>query len=94
MRDSNALAAEALAYAGSLAAPGVTTDEIDKKVHDFIVARGAYPSPLLYAGFPKSICTSVNEVLCHGIPDTYVVVFACARLAYVTYVCKCIYMCV
>jgi methionyl aminopeptidase len=66
------LAADALAYAGTLVAPGVTTDAIDRAVHDFIVDRGAYPSPLLYAGFPKSICTSVNEVACHGIPDLYV----------------------
>ena len=63
------MAADALAYAGSLAVPGVTTDEIDRKVHDFIVAKGGYPSPLHYAGFPKSICTSINEVVCHGIPD-------------------------
>eukprot|EP00892_Ulva_mutabilis_P010010 jgi/Ulvmu1/7381/UM036_0041.1 len=49
--------------------PGVTTDEIDRVVHDFIVERGAYPSPLRYHHFPKSVCTSVNEVICHGIPD-------------------------
>ncbi len=50
-------------------APGVTTDEIDEVVHDFIVANDAYPSTLGYRGFPKSCCTSVNEVICHGIPD-------------------------
>lgn len=49
--------------------PGVTTDDIDAKVHDAIVAAGAYPSPLNYFGFPKSICSSVNEVVIHGIPD-------------------------
>jgi len=47
----------------------VTTDEIDAKVHDAIVAAGAYPSPLNYFGFPKSICSSINEVVIHGIPD-------------------------
>ncbi|KAK3288917.1 Microtubule-associated protein 1A, partial [Cymbomonas tetramitiformis] len=49
--------------------PGITTDEIDKVVHDTIVAGGGYPSPLNYHSFPKSVCTSVNEVICHGIPD-------------------------
>ena len=49
--------------------PGITTDEIDKMVHNKIIEWGAYPSPLNYSGFPKSICTSVNEVVCHGIPD-------------------------
>ncbi len=49
---------------------GITTDEINNIVHDFIVSKEAYPSPLNYHGFPKSICTSVNEVICHGIPDS------------------------
>lgn len=49
--------------------PGITTDEIDRVVHDATVAAGAYPSPLNYFHFPKSVCTSVNEVICHGIPD-------------------------
>jgi methionyl aminopeptidase len=49
--------------------PGVTTEEIDAKVHDMIVSRNAYPSPLNYRGFPKSSCTSINQVVCHGIPD-------------------------
>jgi len=48
---------------------GVTTDEIDKIVHDTIIENDAYPSPLNYYGFPKSVCTSINEVICHGIPD-------------------------
>ena len=70
MRDACVKAATALKYAGSLVKEGVTTDEIDRKTHAFIVdALKSYPSPLLYSGFPKSICTSVNEVLCHGIPD-------------------------
>lgn len=70
MRASCKLAAEILDFAGSLIEPGVTTDEIDAKVHDRIIERGAYPSPLGYSGFPKSMCASVNEVICHGIPDT------------------------
>ena len=49
--------------------PGVTTDLIDEKVHNIIINNGAYPSPLNYRGFPKSICTSINNVACHGIPD-------------------------
>ena len=48
---------------------GVTTDEIDRIVHDASIERNCYPSPLNYQGFPKSCCTSVNEVICHGIPD-------------------------
>ena len=52
------------------AQPGVTTDEIDKAVHKMIIEAGAYPSPLGYGGFPKSVCTSVNECICHGIPDS------------------------
>lgn len=48
---------------------GLTTDQLDNIVHDAIVSKGAYPSPLNYKGFPKSVCTSVNNVVCHGIPD-------------------------
>lgn len=69
IREAGRIAAQALEYAGSLVRPGVTTDEIDRKTHEFIVARGAYPSCLGYMGFPKAICTSINEVICHGIPD-------------------------
>jgi methionyl aminopeptidase len=69
MRRAGALAAEVLARAGEQVAPGVTTDEIDVFVHDLTIERGAYPSPLNYNGYPKSVCTSVNEVICHGIPD-------------------------
>jgi methionyl aminopeptidase len=68
-RRANELAAQALAYAGSLVAPGATTDSIDEAVHEFIISHGAYPSPLGYGGFPKSSCTSVNECACHGVPD-------------------------
>lgn len=70
MRRTGAAAAEILLRAGSLARPGVTTDEIDRLVHDLSIEAGGYPSPLNYRGFPKSVCTSVNEVICHGIPDS------------------------
>lgn len=50
--------------------PGITTEEIDKVVHEYIIGHGAYPSPLGYYNFPRSCCTSVNECICHGIPDT------------------------
>ena len=69
LRVAGRLAREMLDYANSLAVPGVTTDYIDAMVFREIIKHGAYPSPLNYAGFPKSICTSVNEVICHGIPD-------------------------
>ena len=70
MRRAGAAAAEVLLIAGSMVAPGVTTDAIDVRVHDEALARNAYPSPLNYRGFPKSVCTSINEVICHGIPDS------------------------
>lgn len=70
MRVAGRVAAEALAEVGRHVAPGVTTDELDAVGHDFLVAQGAYPSTLGYRGFPKSLCTSVNEVVCHGIPDS------------------------
>lgn len=70
MRHAGAMAAEILRLAGELVRPGVTTDEIDVLVHEATIERGAYPSPLNYHGYPKSVCTSVNEVICHGIPDS------------------------
>lgn len=69
MRAAGQLAARALQLAGSMAVPGTTTDDIDAAVHAFLIQAGAYPSPLHYHGFPKSVCTSVNEVVCHGVPD-------------------------
>ncbi len=72
MRLASRLAAQATELAGEHCKPGVTTDEIDKVVHEFLVDHGAYPSTLGYKGFPKSCCTSLNEVICHGIPDTTV----------------------
>lgn len=68
MRRAGAAAAEVLRLAGEMVKPGVTTDEIDVYVHDLCVARGAYPSPLNYQKYPKSVCTSVNEVICHAFP--------------------------
>ncbi|GKU98979.1 hypothetical protein SLEP1_g11906 [Rubroshorea leprosula] len=70
MRASGRLAAKVLQYAGTLVKPGIRTDEIDEAVHQMIIHNGAYPSPLGYGGFPKSVCTSVNECICHGIPDS------------------------
>ncbi|QVQ53309.1 type I methionyl aminopeptidase [Spiractinospora alimapuensis] len=69
MRVAGRVAAQALRAVGEAVAPGVTTDELDRVGHDFLVAHDAYPSPLGYKGFPKSVCTSINEVICHGIPD-------------------------
>ncbi len=70
MRTAGRIAAEALAAAGSAVAPGVTTEEVDRIGHEYLLDHGAYPSTLGYRGFPKSLCTSVNEVICHGIPDS------------------------
>jgi methionyl aminopeptidase len=69
MRHAGRVAAEVLTLAGAEVRPGVTTDHIDEVVHQACIDRGVYPSPLNYRGFPKSVCTSVNEVICHGIPD-------------------------
>src|ERR671921_2796209 len=69
MRVAGRIAAQAMAAAAEVVAPGVTTDEIDRVGHEFLLDHGAYPSTLGYRGFPKSLCTSVNEVVCHGIPD-------------------------
>lgn len=70
MRVAGRIAADALVEVGRRVAPGVTTDELDRIGHEFLISRGAYPSTLGYKGFPKSLCTSVNEVICHGIPDS------------------------
>jgi methionyl aminopeptidase len=69
MRVACRVAAEVLRVTGEAVAPGVTTDELDRVAHQAYIERGAYPSTLNYHGYPKSICTSVNEVICHGIPD-------------------------
>ncbi|MGI9621314.1 MAG: type I methionyl aminopeptidase [Acidimicrobiales bacterium] len=70
MRRSGAMAAEVLLHVGKHVEVGMTTDKLDQIAHDETIRLGAYPSPLNYRGFPKSICTSVNEVICHGIPDS------------------------
>lgn len=69
MRKAGRLAAEVLDYIAPFVVPGVTTDKLNQLCHDMIVSRGAVPAPLGYKGYPKSICTSVNHVVCHGIPD-------------------------
>ncbi|MET8006380.1 type I methionyl aminopeptidase [Nonomuraea glycinis] len=69
MRVAGRIAAQALEEVGRHVRPGVTTDELDRIGHDFLVDHGAYPSTLGYKGYPKSLCTSINEVICHGIPD-------------------------
>ncbi len=69
MRTAGRLAAQALEAVGRAVTPGVTTDELDRIGHEFLCDHGAYPSTLGYRGYPKSLCTSINEVICHGIPD-------------------------
>ena len=69
IRAAGRIAARAIEAAASAIRPGVTTDELDRIAHEYVVAHGAYPSTLGYRGYPKSSCTSVNEVICHGIPD-------------------------
>lgn len=73
MRVAGRIAANALAEAGRAVAPGVTTAELDRIAHEYMIDHGAYPSTLGYKGFPKSCCTSLNEVICHGIPDSTVI---------------------
>ncbi len=68
MRKAGRLAAETLDHITGFVEPGVTTDALDEIAYDFIVSRGALPAPLYYRGFPKTICTSINHVVCHGIP--------------------------
>jgi methionyl aminopeptidase len=69
MRVAGRIAAQAMEAAAAAIAPGVTTDELDRIGHEFMVEHGGYPSTLGYRQYPKSLCTSVNEVICHGIPD-------------------------
>ncbi|GAA4389489.1 type I methionyl aminopeptidase [Tsukamurella soli] len=73
MRLASRIAADALAAAGAEVAPGVTTDHLDRVAHQYMIDHGAYPSTLGYRGFPKSCCTSLNEIICHGIPDSTVI---------------------
>ncbi|MFG3442790.1 type I methionyl aminopeptidase [Nonomuraea sp. NPDC047897] len=69
MRVAGRIAGQALEEVGRHVRPGVTTDELDRIGHEFLLDHGAYPSTLGYKGYPKSLCTSINEVICHGIPD-------------------------
>jgi methionyl aminopeptidase len=73
MRVAGRIAAQALAEVGRHVKPGVTTDELDQIGHEFLCDHGAYPSTLGYRGYPKSLCSSLNEVICHGIPDDTVI---------------------
>lgn len=73
MRVAGKIAAGALQEVGRHIQPGVTTDELDRIGHEYVCDHGAYPSTLGYRGFPKSLCTSLNEVICHGIPDSTVI---------------------
>ena len=70
MRIAGRIAADALAEIGRNVRPGVSTDELDRIGHEFLIDHGAYPSTLGYRGYPKSLCSSLNEVICHGIPDS------------------------
>jgi methionyl aminopeptidase len=70
MRIASRIAADALAEVGRAVRPGITTDELDAVGHEYLIAHDAYPSTLGYRGYPKSLCSSLNEVICHGIPDT------------------------
>ncbi|MFL6115745.1 MAG: type I methionyl aminopeptidase [Catenulispora sp.] len=70
MRIASRIAADALVETGKAAKPGITTDALDRIGHEYLLDHGAYPSTLGYKGYPKSLCTSVNEVICHGIPDS------------------------
>jgi methionyl aminopeptidase len=73
IRIASRIAAQAIAEVGNHIRPGVTTDQLDKVGHEFLLDHKAYPSTLGYRGFPKSLCSSLNEVICHGIPDSTVV---------------------
>lgn len=70
MRATSKLASSTLEYIEPFIKPGVSTEELNTLCHEYIIKNGAYPSPLNYHGFPKSVCTSLNEVICHGIPNT------------------------
>lgn len=72
IREAGRIAAGAIEAVGAAIAPGVTTEELDRIGHEYLIAHDAYPSCLGYMGFPKSICSSINEVICHGIPDSTV----------------------
>src|SRR4029079_14518234 len=68
IRIASRIAAQAIVEGGKHIQPGVTTDQLDRVGHEFLLDHNAYPSTLGYRGFPKSLCSSLNEVICHGIP--------------------------
>jgi methionyl aminopeptidase len=72
IRAAGSIAAQTIQLVGSFCRPGITTEELDRIGHEFIISQGAYPSTLGYRGYPKSLCSSINEVICHGIPDNTV----------------------
>jgi methionyl aminopeptidase len=72
VRRAGQIAARAMQEAGKACVPGVTTDELDRIAHEYMCDHGAYPSTLGYKGYKKSLCSSLNEVICHGIPDSTV----------------------
>jgi len=72
IREAALLAKKVREFAGTQVKVGTTTNAVDAAIHDFIISHSAYPSPLLYSGFPRSCCTSVNNIIAHGIPDEYV----------------------
>lgn len=73
MKETCRLAANTLKYIEEFVVPGVSTEELNQLCHEYIIKHGAYPSPLNYHGFPKSVCISVNEVVCHGIPSEKII---------------------
>lgn len=73
IRRSSILAANALQFAKKLLQPGITTEELDRQIHEYIVAKGGIPASLNYMGFPKATCISLNDVICHGIPDDTII---------------------
>lgn len=73
IREAGRIAAAATAWVGAQIEPGMTTDQLDQLAHKFLLEHNAYPSTLGYRGYPKSLCTSLNEVICHGIPDDTVI---------------------
>jgi len=73
MRIAGTIAADAMHLAGSQIKDGMSTEDLDAIVHEYICDQGAYPSTLGYRGFPKSLCTSINEVICHGIPSNQII---------------------
>jgi len=88
IRAAGKIAAQAIQLVGEHCKPGITTDELDRIGHEFIISQGAYPSTLGYRGYPKSLCSSLNEVICHVIPDNTVLQDTYAQTLHPTYYTK------